>query len=126
MPTQSKKILIVEDEQAMRRVIAAKCVEDGFSTLEAADGEEGLNLALKEHPDLILLDLKMPKMDGVEVLKELRKDEWGKSVPVLVFTNVKDAEKVAEVLEAGTYDYFVKGGELEDIMKIARQKLGLT
>jgi len=126
MPTQSRKILIVEDEQDMRRVIAAKCAEYGFSTLEATNGEEGLNRALKEHPDVILLDLEMPKMDGVEMLKELRKDEWGKDVPVVVLTNFKDSEKVADVLGAGAYDYVVKGGELEDIMKIVRQKLGLT
>ena len=60
------------------------------------------------------------------MLKELRKDEWGKDVPVVVLTNVNDPEEVADVLEAGTYDYVVKGGELEDIMKIVRQKLGLT
>ncbi len=64
MPTQSRKILIVEDEL---------CVEDGFSTLEATNGEAGLNIALREHPDLILLDLEMPKMGGYRDASAVKK-----------------------------------------------------
>ena len=79
MQKQSKKILIVDDEEKLQQKLADACYREGFVALGASNGEEGLSLALREHPDLILLDLEMPKMDGVEMLQQLRKDECGKN-----------------------------------------------
>lgn len=83
-----KKILIVEDEEAMLDAISDSLNNGEFTTLQAIDGEQGLTIALKEHPDLILLDVLMPKMDGMVMLQKLREDEWGKTTPVIILTNV--------------------------------------
>ena len=126
MENQPKKILIVDDEEKLQQKLVDACSREGFVALGASNGEEGLSLALREHPDLILLDLEMPKMGGIEMLKQLRKDEWGKNTPVIVLTNYDDSERVADVLEAGTYDYIIKSSRLEDIIKLVKQKLGLN
>lgn len=83
-----KKILIVEDEEAMLGAISDALLNQYFTTLTARDGEEGLRIALEKHPDLILLDILMPKMDGMNMLRKLRLDEWGRIVPVIILTNV--------------------------------------
>jgi CheY-like chemotaxis protein len=92
--------------------------DEGFRIFQAANGQEALDLALKEHPDLIMLDLLMPVMDGVTMLKELRKDEWGKEVKVLVLTNLSTDEKLDEVKEFGVEDYLVKSDwKIEDVVQ---------
>ena len=122
-----KKILIIEDEPALREALADKLSREGFSCLEAKNGLEGLDFALKEHPDLILLDIIMPVMDGMTMLEELRKNPWGKNVPVILLTNLSEVEKVAESLRHGIYDYLVKSDwSLEDIVKKVKGKLGLV
>jgi DNA-binding response OmpR family regulator len=68
----------------------------------------GLRIALKEHPDLILLDILMPEKDGMGMLKDLRRDDWGKNVPVIVLSNLNDPPRVAEALRNGVYDFLVK------------------
>ena len=67
-------ILIVEDEVSQRKVLSAYLIKKGFAILEASDGEEGLRVALAEHPDVILLDVRMPKMDGMTMMHKLRED----------------------------------------------------
>lgn len=84
----NKKILIVEDEEAMLDAISDTLSNQGFTTITAGDGEEGLDIALKQHPDLILLDIFMPKMDGLVMLQKLRLDEWGRKAPVIILTNL--------------------------------------
>ncbi len=103
-----KKILIVEDELALLYALASQFSKKQFQVFEAVDGEEGLEKALAEQPDLILLDLLMPKKDGMSMLKDLRKHPWGKNAKVIILTNLSDAEKVDEALKNGTYDYLVK------------------
>ena len=73
-----KKILIVEDEEIMLKALVEKFSSEGFEVVQAIDGEEGLKKALCEKPDIILLDILLPKMDGMAVLKKLREDTWGK------------------------------------------------
>ena len=80
MPHTGKKILIVEDDNSVRKVFKDRLLQEGFSIIEASDGEEGLATALKEHPDLILLDILMPKMDGMTMLSKLHQDEWGRQL----------------------------------------------
>jgi len=85
-------ILIVEDELSQRKVIRAELVHKGFSVLEAKDGIEGLEMALRLHPDLILLDVRMPGMDGMEMMHRLRKDTWGKNASIVILTNYDNTE----------------------------------
>ena len=78
------RILIVEDEDSMLSALADKIRQAGFAeSLIARNGEEGLSLALSEHPDLLLVDILMPKMDGMTMIKQLRKDAWGKEVKII-------------------------------------------
>ncbi|PIP16912.1 MAG: hypothetical protein COX44_02810 [Candidatus Portnoybacteria bacterium CG23_combo_of_CG06-09_8_20_14_all_37_13] len=128
------KILIVEDEILMLKTLVNTLNNHGFSTLEAQDGEQGLALALKEKPDLILLDIIMPKMDGLAMLKELRKEAWGKEVPIIFLTNLSDPEKIiqatkdyTQTLDNIAYEYLIKSDyHLADVVKIIKTKLEIS
>jgi DNA-binding response OmpR family regulator len=93
---QNKKILIVEDEASLLKAFVQKFKDESFLTLEARDGIKGLEIALKEHPDLILIDIIMPKLDGIGMLKKIREDAWGKNVKVIMLTNLSDNKKLNE------------------------------
>ncbi len=126
MDTKQSKILIVEDEADLRDALKTALEYENFSVLIAEDGELGLSTALSEKPDLILLDITMPKMDGIQVLKALRADDWGKEVKVIVMTALDDLGKIAEVVEAGGDEYVVKTDvTLESIVAQVKEKLGL-
>jgi DNA-binding response OmpR family regulator len=103
-----KKILIVEDETALRHAMSERLSREEYELHEARDGEEGLAAALQDMPNLIILDLEMPRMDGTQMLKHLREDERGKKVKVIVLTNVSDLGKVASVMEDDATAYFLK------------------
>jgi two-component system, OmpR family, alkaline phosphatase synthesis response regulator PhoP len=121
-----KKILIIEDEEAMQRVISEAFENQGFITLTANNGEEGLSLSLKEHPDLVLLDILMPKMDGMVMLQKLRLDEWGKAVPVIILTNVSPnaSSVINSVLENEPAYYLIKSDvKLEGIIEKVKEVL---
>lgn len=119
-----KKILIVEDESLQRDILWEKFIREGFEAIIAKNGDEGLKQALLEKPDLILLDIVMPVMDGMTMLKKLREDEWGKKVKVLVLTNLSDAEKTAEALNRGAYDFLVKTNwTLDDVVGKVKEAL---
>jgi DNA-binding response OmpR family regulator len=87
MKTQ-KTILVIEDEKSLRGAIVDILRLKNFLSLEARNGREGVDLAFLKHPELILLDLIMPEMDGMAALKEIREDDWGKKVPVIILTNL--------------------------------------
>jgi DNA-binding response OmpR family regulator len=106
--SNGKKILIVEDEKSLRKALHDKMSYEGFGVLESSDGEAGLSTALATHPDLILLDIIMPKMDGLTMLKKLREDAWGTTVPVIMLTNLSDGAKIAESQKSNVLDYLVK------------------
>lgn len=127
---KKQKILVVDDEDSLRRALKAALEKnEGYSVSEAADGREGLKKALDEHPDLILLDVIMPKMTGQEVIKELKNDKWGVGASVIFLTNVSDPIKIAEIGEDSTgissiYDYLVKSDwKLEDVIKKVKERL---
>ena len=122
----SKTILIVEDEQFFLDTIKDKLKEEGFNTVEAKNGKEGLNAALNTHPDLILLDIVLPEMDGLTVLRELRKDQWGKDAKVIFLTNYPFEEKVGEALNLGVTEYIIKANwKMSDIVGKVKEKLEL-
>ena len=107
-----KKVLVieeVEDDNSLRKVMHEKLSLEGFEVLEAKDGEEGLAIALEKHPDLILLDIVMPKMDGVTMMKKLRKEsEWGKQVPIILLTNLsKDDNELIEAVTENEPSFFL-------------------
>ncbi len=121
-----KRILLVEDEPAIARAMADKLTTEGFTVLRASDGEEGLAIATKEHPDLILLDVVMPKMDGMSMLTSLRKDAWGKEAKVIFLTNLSEMEAVQKATELGVFDYIVKSDwKLSDVVRKVREKIGM-
>lgn len=88
MATKQKKVLVVEDEEPMLVILRDSLTDAGFTVATAKNGEDGLVRAYQERPDLILLDIVMPKMDGITVMKKLRSDAWGKTVPVIFLTNL--------------------------------------
>ncbi|MFZ1735389.1 MAG: response regulator, partial [Candidatus Moraniibacteriota bacterium] len=124
MISVEKKILIVEDDDSLRRAVVEKLSREGFIALQANNGLAGLECAFQEHPDLILLDVIMPKMDGLTMLSRLREDVWGKSAQVIMLTNVSDGESVLESLNQAAFVYLVKSDwKLEDVVKNIRERL---
>lgn len=104
-----KKILIIEDEVPFQKLLEEQMLKDGYNVSLASDGKEGLEKAKSEHPDLILLDLKLPIMDGLTVLNELREDGWGKTAKVIVLTNLEPDKEILEKILAGRPElYLVK------------------
>ncbi|MFC1775534.1 two-component system response regulator, partial [Patescibacteria group bacterium] len=103
-----KKILIVEDDEKLLRILDNEFSDHGFDVFKAENGREGLDVAFAEHPDVILLDIVMPVMHGMDMLKELREDEWGKNAEVIILTNLSDSERIAKAVEYGTSDYLTK------------------
>ena len=102
-------ILIVEDQQGFRRIYRDVLENDGYQVLEAEDGEAGWLAAKEKKPNLILLDLGLPKIDGFEVLKRIRANEETKSIPVIIFSVLGEQKDVNRGLELGANDYTVKG-----------------
>lgn len=120
----NSKILVVDDEEDLRNALRTSLESAGLSVLTAVDGEEGLELALKHRPNLILLDIGMPKMNGHQVLNELRRDVWGKNVPVLLLTNADDPANVVQGVGLRGDDYIIKSQtSLQDITKKVKQYL---
>ena len=123
---QKKKILLVDDDKDLCNVVMDKFTSEGFEVACAYDGEEGVRKAIDMHPDLILLDIIMPKMDGWQMLDELHKDPWGKKAKVMILTNVDNAENVSKALLGGNYEYLVKTDwSLNDLVERVRKALGV-
>jgi len=124
MPSARNTILIVEDDLDLLEVLRKKFIMEKFEVLQAPDGKIGLEEALRSHPDLILLDIIMPIMDGMTMLAKLRQDSWGKNVSVILLTNLSDESKVAEGLKHGVYDYLVKADwNIGDVVKKVKARL---
>jgi DNA-binding response OmpR family regulator len=120
------KILIVEDEDIALQPLVERFAAEGFEVVAARDGEEGLEKAVRERPDLILLDIIMPKMDGMTMLKKLREtDEWGKKVPVILLTNLSADEEILKgIAEDEPAYYLVKvNWTLDEIVEKVKQRL---
>ena len=119
MKTQ-KTILIVEDEKSLREAIVEVLRGSHFIALEAKNGKEGVEFALEKHPDLILLDLVMPVMDGMEAFKKIREDAWGAHVPVIILTNLSatDETLVEDMITHKPLEYLIKSDwKIHDVVK---------
>ncbi len=116
-----KKVLVIEDETDVREAIAEGIAEINYEVKTAENGEIGLQIATEWQPDLILLDLVMPVMDGHETLRRLREDAWGRNAKVIVLTAMDGAEDVAKAHEGMIDDYIVKAhSTLEQIVNKVR------
>jgi DNA-binding response OmpR family regulator len=106
--TKTPLVLLVEDDKPIQTILKGTLEAEGFEVDIAANGEEGLKIALKRHPDLILLDIIMPEMNGITMLKELRTDNWGKTVKVIVVTNLFNPMSEKESKDLHVIDYIIK------------------
>lgn len=113
------KILIAEDDPSLRKVLAKKLSTAGYKVLEASDGEMAINIALEEHPDLLILDELMPKFTGTGVVKRVRDDpEWGAAVPIFILTNIDEGTNTYEQVKNLANKYFIKSNTpLDQIME---------
>ena len=119
-----KKILFIEDESALQDTLGGVLRKEGYNVISALDGEIGLKLAKEENPDLILLDLILPKMDGFEVLKELNKGEGTKDIPVIILTNLERTQDISKALELGAKTYLVKANyTLKEVVEKVKKAL---
>lgn len=120
----TKTILVIEDTIPLINALYDRFTKEGFNVIKATDGKTGLEMALAQKPDLIFLDINLPVMDGMTMLKELRKDEASKEIEVVLLTNSMGYKMVADALALGAHDYLVKSDvKLEDLVKLAREKL---
>jgi DNA-binding response OmpR family regulator len=101
-------LLLVEDDLPIINVLRERLEQEDLELLIAKDGEEGLKMALKTHPDLILLDIIIPKMGGLIMLEKLREDSWGKKVKVMVLTNLSNIESEKKAIKHKVIDYITK------------------
>ncbi len=103
-----KKILFIEDESALQKTLQDILKQGGYKMISALDGETGLRLAESEEPDLILLDLVLPRLHGLEVLKKLKKGSKTKDIPVIILTNLESMKEIDQAIELGATTYLVK------------------
>lgn len=121
----NKKVLVVEDEATLQKALNDVLIQEGYDVLSALDGVSGLDLALKEEPDLILLDIILPKMDGFEVLKKLK--EKDSQIPIIILTNLSDINDIQKALDLGATTYLVKADfHLSDVLKKVKETIEIT
>jgi len=124
MAVRAWRILLAEDDRFLRKAAEATLRQNGFTVLTAVDGEEALRLARAEAPDLVLLDLIMPKMQGFEVLRALKQDPATAGIPVIVLSNLGQDSDVQRALEAGAAAYLIKANlPLHDLVLRVRATL---
>jgi len=120
------KVLIVEDDQFLAELITKKLDEEGFDVVYAADGEKGWVAAQKDKPDIILLDLLLPGIDGFEVMENIKKDENLSKIPIIVISNYGQESKIQRAMSLGAKDYLVKAnfttGEIADKVRSVLEK----
>lgn len=108
MDETPRKVLVVEDEQLLLQALSDGLQKAGFHVVTAVNGKLGLAEAQKERPDIIILDIMMPVMDGIAMLQELRLAPWGKDTPVIILSNATGMDKVSAALQSGVTEYVVK------------------
>jgi len=101
-------VLIVEDDPNIRDMYSHEFSQAGIQVFQASNGKDGIELALKHHPDAILMDIMMPEMNGHVAVSTIRRDSWGKNAKVVYLTNMTDAENVVNAVEHGSSEYIIK------------------
>lgn len=127
MANAHKTILVIEDEVALSKPLQDNLTREGFRVTVASDGESGLSFAASLQPDLILLNLLLPKIDGMTVLRTIRKENaWGRKVPVVILTNLtsRDEERIRDVIELEPTYYFEKvERNIEEVVEKVKELL---
>lgn len=123
MADSKKNILIIEDDKFLRELIVQKLFKEGYAISEAIDGEEGIKKIREGKPDLVLLDLILPGIDGFEVLSQMKNEAGLSAIPVIILSNLGQKEDVEKGLKLGAVDYLIKAhftpGEIIDKIKAA-------
>lgn len=122
---KGKKILLVEDDEFLAELYATKLAIEGYEVFLANDGEKGVKMAKEKNPDLILLDIILPKMDGFEVLSKIKADQEIKAIPVILLTNLSQKDEVKRGLDLGAADYLIKAHFMpSEVVKKIKQSIG--
>jgi CheY-like chemotaxis protein len=127
VPKAIHKILIVEDDKLMQEVLVTRFSREPFEVYMANDGQDGLQKALKYMPDLIMSDIKMPVMDGLAMMQELRKVEETKNIPIIFLTNFDTDESILKIISEDKPSFYLLKAEtgLDDMVKKVKQSLGI-
>jgi len=127
MPNQPKaKILIVDDEVEVLNMLSQRLKKHNFNVIKAQNGADGLKIARQKKPDLILLDLLMPKMDGLTVLKKIRQEKSIRKTPVIILSNLGSFDKISQAFKYQAHDYLIKSDRnLSEIVRKIKKKLRL-
>lgn len=104
----AKKILIVDDDKLFLESLAAMLRNSGHSIVQANDGSQGFQFALETKPDLVITDIRMPVKTGLEMVEDLRRDDWGKQVPIIILSNDETTDAINHALESGVTVYLSK------------------
>ncbi|OIO46852.1 MAG: response regulator [Candidatus Portnoybacteria bacterium CG06_land_8_20_14_3_00_39_12] len=124
MTKLNKKILVVEDDKILTSTLLDNFTNEGFSVITASDGEEGLIMANKETPDLILLDILMPKIDGITMARKLKENSI--NTPIIFLTNLDNLKHISDAIEVAESDYLIKSDwKVNDIVAKVKDKLNL-
>lgn len=118
-----KKVLVVDDERIARGALKRALEEAGYETLEAENGKEAFAVAFAERPDLIMTDLRMPEMDGQQLLEEIRAADWGRELPIILLTGVEETEALNKALKSNVTAYLTKSTPLDEVMVSVREVL---
>ena len=115
----AKKILLIEDNESYASVLTQKFAHEELEVIVAGDGQEGIQKAIEHQPNIILIDLLLPKMNGLQVMEEIRKSEWGKHMPLLILTNLNPDEEIKRSIEKNKPAYYLIKPEvkLQDILE---------
>ncbi len=118
---ETASVLIVDDDDNIRELYASAFKIKGFTILKAKNGQEGVTLALEHHPNIILMDIIMPEMDGHEAIKKIRIGEWGWNAKIMYLTNLSDIENVVHAVELKSSEYIVKSNtDVKEIVNRAQ------
>jgi DNA-binding response OmpR family regulator len=119
------KILLIDDDEALTTIFTAALTKEGFQVVAVGTGQEGIDKATTEAPNLILLDQVLPDLSGNDILKQLKLDEKTKNIPVIILSNFSQEELVKEAINAGAVDYVFKYQvEVKDVIEKIKRALG--
>ena len=122
-----KKILIIEDDPAMIKILSATLTKEGFTVRQAIDGKQGYDMALQEIPDLLLLDLLLPTMSGLEILRALHKNTGTRTLPILILTNLNENDEIYQAASKASLAYIIKSNSsLQSIVQEVKQQLHIV
>lgn len=124
MQVNNKKVLIVEDDPVLIRMYSTKLITEGFGVTTATNGEEGLQKVVSENFDIVVLDIMMPRMSGIDMLKKLREDNSNLQIPFIILTNLTEKEQQEEATRLGVKEFLIKADLLpSDLVKTIRKYL---